>query len=361
MKSSNYLIADITKPLPNSERQTYFSKVKQSLMMSALASITLVLSAFAVDAKSFNAANISLNIDNDSFVGTDREYSSGVYIKFNSASSTNLQKDFPYPVEKIAELLPLNEQSYKSWGVTLGQQIWTPTDISMPNEVENDRAYAGYLLLKSHISEFSPVKANKYSITFGEIGPDSFAEQSQKFIHNLIDYPKPMGWDKQIKDKFVAAVTYETSRLISRDTVINSFDTDIAYIGRIQASNLQSEFAFGGVMRFGEQLEQSFGAVGLTPGNYVDANALSKSKAGYFSYIAAEARYRINDYTIEGARPKHLYDVNLQPWQSTISSGFVYYQASWGTSVSLLASTPNFKEDKKHYHAIASLEFFWRF
>lgn len=67
-----------------------------------------------------------------------------------------------------------------------------------------------------------------------------------------------------------------------------------------------------------------------------------------------------NDYTIEGARPKHLYDVDVQNLQSTIATGLVYYQESWGVALSLSVNTKSYEQDIKNHHSFASIEFIWR-
>lgn len=77
-------------------------------------------------------------------------------------------------------------------------------------------------------------------------------------------------------------------------------------------------------------LEESFASVGVMLGNYIDPGVLSKSRTGQFYYLSLEARYRFQDITIDGARPKHLFDVHTEHWQATISTGAIYYQESWG-------------------------------
>jgi len=319
------------------------------------------LLSFSLSAEDFNSGNISLSIDNDSITGTDREYSSGVYLKFNSSSEVDVNKLEPLPIKYIASILPLYDKTKKIWGVTLGQKMWTPTDIEIEEEVIRERPYSGLLFAEVHLNEYSSSTANKYHVMLGEVGPRSYAEPSQKLVHKLINSPTPQGWDQQIESKVVFTVGYEGQREIIREEDWLNHDIDMAAIGRVNISNFQSEVAVGTSLRWGTQLSDSFGAVSLQPGKIIDPNAFSTSEQGYFGYLAFEGRYRHNDYTIEGARPKHLYDVDVQNLQSTLATGLVYYQASWGVALSFALNTKNYEQDIENFNSFASIEFIWRF
>lgn len=332
--------------------------IDKSLIITFLFMVALITN-FSVSATDYNSGSLALTIDNDSLVGTDREYSSGVYLKLFSKSEVN-QNKFNRVIRPIFNLLPLHDESQKVWGIYLGQQIWTPTDISIADEVKNDRPYSGRLAMKVHINEYTSSYANKYSLMIGYVGPKSLAEQAQKTIHKFINSPEPMGWDKQINDKLIYSINAEARRGITREAGWFNREVDASYVGRVKISNFQSEIAIGGTARWGANLKESFGSVSAIPGAFIDPSALSTSKNGYFTYLSLEARYRHNDYTIEGGRPEHLYNVSVAHWQSTLATGMVYYKQSWGAACSFAVSTRNFQEDKLNHNTIASLEVFWR-
>lgn len=319
-----------------------------------------IIITFSVVAEEYNTGSISLSLDNDGLLGTDRGYTNGLFFKFNSNSTLDIKEDSPFILKTIGNWLPLQQQSNKGWGVTVGQQIWTPTDLTSPFESENDRPYTGFLFIEANVFEFSPVLSNKYSLMLGAVGPDAFGENSQSSVHNLIGSPKPMGWGRQIENQTVFNFSYEGQRLLTRSASSLDKKYDIGLSGRINVGNYQSELALGTTFRWGENLDESFASVGAMPGNYIDPSVLSKSRAGQFYYLSLEARYRFQDITIDGARPKHLFDVHTKHWQSTISTGAVYYQESCGLALSVIASSPDYVEDLRNYNATASIEVFWR-
>ena len=113
-------------------------------------------------------------------------------------------------------------------------------------------------------------------------------------------------------------------------------------------------------MSLGAQLSDGFAAVSLQPGKIIDPNAFSAGEKGYFDYLALEGRYRHHDYMVDGAWPKHLYDVDVQHLQSRPAAGFVYYQASWCIALSFALNTKYYEQDIEKFNSFASAEFIWR-
>lgn len=341
-------------------KKTYFGSRSIKALINTVFICFIIATGIPVIAEEYNTGSISLSLDNDGLLGTDRGYTNGLFIKYNAKSTVNIKDSSPFVLKTIGNWLPLHQDMNKGWGVTIGQQIWTPTDLTSPVEGKNDRPYTGLLFIETNVFEFSATSANKYSLMIGAVGPDTLAENSQSSIHELIGSPQPKGWARQIENQAVFNIGYEGQRLITRSAGWLNKDYDTNLSGRVNAGNYQSELALGSTIRWGEALHESFASVGATPGNYIDSSVLSKSRSGHFYYLSAEGRYRFQDITIDGARPNKLFNVHTEHWQATISSGTVYYQASWGLALSVIASTPDYKEDLRHYNATASMEVFWR-
>ncbi|GAM62259.1 hypothetical protein JCM19232_5223 [Vibrio ishigakensis] len=49
---------------------------------------------------------------------------------------------------------------------------------------------------------------NSYSLMLGTTGPNSYAEEGQKFVHSIIKSDDPQGWDNQIENQVVLNFTY---------------------------------------------------------------------------------------------------------------------------------------------------------
>lgn len=94
-----------------------------------------------------HAASLSLSIDNDGVLGTDREYTSGLFARWSSDPST-----IGYSVE-------------------IGSQMWTPSDIEWTTPHPNERAYAGLLYLQGRVYHQNDTNAYKGSLMVGTVGP----------------------------------------------------------------------------------------------------------------------------------------------------------------------------------------------
>lgn len=74
-----------------------------------------------------HAATVSLSIDNDGVIGTDREYTSGLFLRWSS------------------------DPGLIGYSIEIGQQMWTPSDIELTEPLPNERAYAGFLYTQARL------------------------------------------------------------------------------------------------------------------------------------------------------------------------------------------------------------------
>ena len=306
-------------------------------------------------------SSIAFTLENDGIIRKDQGYTSGMFFSYNSQATDSIANSAPNGVKHLASLLALNKQYLQAWQVIIGQQIWTPVDIEITVEQADSRPYAGLFFIQTNFFELSPRLTNKYSFMFGSVGPNSYGEKSQRWLHNLIGSPPPLGWENQIYNQWVYLLGIERQRLLIRNNVQSTYGYDISWTSRISIGNYKSEIALGAFYRWGINLNESFGSVGFTPGNYLDASLLSSSNSGSFVYIGSEVRYRFNDITIEGDRPKHIYDINIEHWQTTSILGITHYQNNYGISFNLAFSSPEYIQDQNTISTTGTIEFFLRF
>jgi hypothetical protein len=128
---------------------------------------------------------------------TDEAYTNGTRIDFFYTK----KKRSKFIADRILPKAGDSSINVFSWGLT--QLMFTPRDIASTAYQPNDYQYAGALFVTHTLYSYNPVK--KYSIQseimMGVRGPAAFAGQTQTFIHGLIAYQKPMGWQYQLKNK----------------------------------------------------------------------------------------------------------------------------------------------------------------
>lgn len=119
---------------------------------------------------------LRLQHDNDFFTLTDRYYSSGLFLSY----SHRLKKGF------------LNGQEQLSFSI--GQEVYTPSDIITTNIAEQDRPYVGFLGLKTTWSSVKNQHGWDASILLGIAGNNSGAGGFQRWYHKIFVVSDPPVW-----------------------------------------------------------------------------------------------------------------------------------------------------------------------
>ncbi|MGL5290914.1 MAG: lipid A deacylase LpxR family protein [Vibrionaceae bacterium] len=279
---------------------------------------------------------IEISADNDSLSGKDREYSSGIFLRWSDSFTAS--------------------HAHQGYSIIIGSQIWTPSDIAQPKPMPNERPYAGLFYLQGGLFWQNENTAYKGDIMLGTAGPRSHAYSGQKAVHALIGSKKPQGWDYQIFDQSVAQGSLEIHRAIWR-----SDWQELSFIARGQAGNFQNEVATGINYRLGIDLVNSFGAVSSTAGNHLHSGMLANSRNGLFFIAGIEGRYRFTDLTIEGDKPTQNAQLQIKNQQIAGIYGLVYYQNAWGLSLIYNHSSKTYVSPQAIAHNYGHINYFYRF
>ena len=104
-----------------------------------------------------------------------------------------------------------------NWGIAIGQNMYTPDDKKATYLVPDDRPYAGYLYGSGFYTYYLASGDEFFTeLQMGMVGPDSYAEQTQIWVHEHIHSALPMGWDNQIANHFaVLLMNKYTTHILS--------------------------------------------------------------------------------------------------------------------------------------------------
>lgn len=168
---------------------------------------------------------------------TDNFYTNGIRIEYLTSSKE----------VKLLDLLllglPADNTSSLFYGISLSQNMYTPSDIKVSDLMVNDRPYGGWMY--ASLSRISTDRIEerrlKSELSLGVIGSISFAEETQKIIHELINSPEPMGWDHQIKND--VGVNYH---LAYEGHLLRNKNADIWELVGILRGNAGTVFTNGG-------------------------------------------------------------------------------------------------------------------
>jgi lipid A 3-O-deacylase len=228
---------------------------------------------------------ITFYMENDVLNHTDAQYTSGVKLTWISKNLNNYCDSAKVPgfVCSNIERLPfMNEPGFqKNIFFSMGQNIYTPNNITRKDIIKEDRPYAGLSYLALGFLNKSTKRMDTIEIDAGIVGPHSYAEKMQFFFHRLIGSKEAKGWAHQLKDEPVLDLFYERKWKVVSSDLGNGFGYDLIPHAGLSVGNLLTAAVFGGEMRLGFNVPDDFGTLLIRQGS--ESNAPTDDKDPRFS------------------------------------------------------------------------------
>ena len=141
---------------------------------------------------------LTVNTENDSYTNSgDDNYTNGLRVAWLDASFKP-----PAVAEWLADQLPVLDATKPMLvQYSLGQNMYTPKDITRATAQPNDRPWAGFLYGSMALTSGDREQVDDVELNVGIVGPSALAGEAQRLIHRLGDYRKPRGWDNQLHDE----------------------------------------------------------------------------------------------------------------------------------------------------------------
>lgn len=252
----------------------------------------------------------SLYVENDSIVGTDRNYTSGVKLGWSSPDLSRFSDTMASrPFRPVLEILPvINEPSYqKNLLLALGQNIYTPNDTKATAPIPNDRPYAGWLYAGVGVVWKNAHVRNSVVFDLGVVGPWSFAKESQRITHDILNTDHPEGWDNQLHNEFGFVGTYERTWRWPHPANRAGLGWELLPHAGVALGNVATFANLGGELRAGWNLPDDFGtaaigpsAVTSTPVDEEPGSARTGSGLGIHLFARADGRVVGHNIFIDG-------------------------------------------------------------
>lgn len=145
--------------------------------------------------------------------GTDEAYTNGTRIDYFYTKNETPS----FIIDRLLSGAGGSSINIRGWGLT--QLMYTPRDITTIKYQQKDYNYSGALFVTHSLYSYN--QANKYSLQtellIGVRGPAAFAMQTQRFIHGLINYQKPMGWQNQLRNKLILNINIAGEKQVISD------------------------------------------------------------------------------------------------------------------------------------------------
>lgn len=139
---------------------------------------------------------LSISVENDNLGGgTDQFYTSGVRLTYFNAGT-----DVPQFMLEADDYIPtVDFNDTTSTFFTIGHNIYTPQDITLRANQDDDRPWAGFLYGSIGLVTLEDSHIDEIELTLGVVGPEALGEQLQKAVHSHVSSsPTPKGWSNQL-------------------------------------------------------------------------------------------------------------------------------------------------------------------
>lgn len=150
---------------------------------------------------------VTLAIENDRIGdGEDRFYTNGFRLSFMETGAP-----IPDVIDEVVDELPFMDiNNTTSVSYSVGQNIYTPSDIKTAIPDPNDRPYAAWLYGSVGLVTLDDDIVDEVELSVGVVGPSAMGEKVQSEVHHLFDdSPDPKGWEYQLDNEPGVVLSWE--------------------------------------------------------------------------------------------------------------------------------------------------------
>ena len=267
----------------------------------------------------------TLALENDLTNDTDRYFTNGIRL-----SRTSPVGDVPEAVVDAARPL-IGTIGTIRWTVGVGQNMYTPSDITVKNPDPDDQPYAGWLygtigVLNDLATGDGKRTQTSVQLSLGVVGPSALGEEAQKFVHEIINSPEPQGWDHQLHDEPAVLLNLERRWVVPSETVLGNMRGDVSPHVGVALGNVFTHAAAGMTVRFGEPPRFDYGPPRLqphTPGSEYFAPSSPDDNFSWYLFAGAEGRAVARNICLDGNTFRDSPSVDKELLVADLSAGVV--------------------------------------
>jgi lipid A 3-O-deacylase len=279
----------------------------------------LALSASAGTAAAGERGTFTFVLENDVFYDTDRHYTNGVRIGWAGTKA-----GAPRWATWIADRLPV----FPTGGpvqtlYTLGQNMYTPNDITVESPPLDVRPYAGWLYGSVGLVAERGKQLDQLEISLGIVGPSSFAEDTQKFVHEAIESQDPKGWHTQLGNEPALLLSYQHSWREAIDRPLGVLDLDLTPTAGFSLGNVFTHASAGATLRLGNDPPLDYGPPRLQPSLPGSGFFTPPGRFVWYLFAGIEARAVARNIFLDGNTFQDSRSVNSRPLVGDAQAGFV--------------------------------------
>ncbi len=317
--------------------------------------------------------SLTLYTENDKyFAGTDHNYTNGFKLSVLSTSLRSFKdRDVPRLLRNIADQVDsfIEPDREPKLGLSLGQNIYTPTNTQETAYQPDDRPYAAWLYLGAAFHNYRPARvrrdgtrgtprADVFEVNFGVVGPLAIGRPVQNTVHRLLDIETAKGWDNQIHNEPGLNLVYESKWRASTARARDDWGADFIPHAGVGVGNVFTYVNVGAELRVGFRLPDDFGTHLIRPTG--ESNSRHRSRFNIFVFAGVDARAVARDITLDGNTWRESPSIAKQPLVYDLAGGIGFGGTHWQLTYTQARRSPEFKgqADAQVFGSLSTAYFF---
>ena len=283
--------------------------------------------------------SFSLQVENDTFTGTDHHYTNGLRASWLSA-----EDDLPAWGRWLGRQMPLiDTDTHMRIGYAIGQSMFTPNDITIAAPQPNDRPWAGWLYGEVGLTSETGSRLDQIALSLGVVGPASLAGETQRLWHKTFGFQKPRGGSNQLDNEPAVNLFVERRwRNLWRHEQLFGIETDVTpHIGG-SLGNVFTYGAAGLTVRIGADLEDDFGPPRIRPSLPGAAFFTPRSSFGWYLFAGVEGRAVAHNIFLDGNTFSNGPSVHKKTWVADLQGGVALLFPRVRVALTVVQRTPEF-------------------
>ena len=296
---------------------------KSTPIRPAGAVLALLCAAFAPPTAAQTPATedravVALAFENDVFASSDRHYTSGLRIGFAAPSAAT-----PRALAAFGDASGLFPESARYRLVlTLGQSMFTPRDILLERPGPDDRSWAGTLYGSIALAGGDGTRSHSLELTLGVAGPSARAGETQRAIHDAVGTDEPAGWDHQIEDRPIVALSYQRRWRYAETRLERLGGLEVGLSPHLGATlgTVRADAQVGATVRVGRRLGEDFGPPRVQPS--IPGSGVIGARAGaWYGFAGVDLRLVGRDELLEARGPDDPPPLEPERWVADLQFG----------------------------------------
>lgn len=299
---------------------------------------------------------VNVQVENDLFgSGEDRNYTNGL-----RASCLSADNDVPAWLKSAVDRVPwFVEGGDLRTGYSIGQNIYTPEDITVSGLLVDDRPYAGWLYAGVGLTADTGQRLDTIELELGVVGPYSLAEDVQKQWHEWIGAGQPQGWDNQLRNEPGVVLFYERKwretcgldipRLLTAAAPDRLCSYNLAGLGAdamphvgLALGNVFTHAAAGLTLRFGQDLPSDYGPPRIRPTQAGSGFFEPTQDLSWYLFAGIEGRAVARNIFLDGNTVADSHSVDKKPLVGDLQLGLAMTYGRTRVSYTYIFRTKEF-------------------